>query len=48
MKSTYATYFVNELDNDQLEDVSEGVNLVNTSAEVVQSSILRDIHMGIR
>lgn len=35
------THFVNQLHNDQLEDVAKSVNLVNTCAEVIQSSILK-------
>lgn len=38
------THFVNQLHNNQLEDVSKSVNLVNTCAEVVQSSILQHIN----
>lgn len=37
---TPTTYFVNELHNDQLQNVSESVNLVNAGAQVIQSPIL--------
>lgn len=40
---TAATYFVNQLHDDQLENVPEGVNLVNACAQVIQSSILLDM-----
>lgn len=45
---TAATYFVNQLHNDQLENVPEGVNLVNTCAQVIQSSILSDMIFTIK
>lgn len=38
--ATPTTYFVNKLYNDQLQDVSESVNLVNAGAQVIQSPIL--------
>lgn len=38
---TPTTYFVNELHDDQLQNVSESVNLVDAGAQVIQSSILR-------
>lgn len=39
---TPTTHFVNKLHNDQLQNVSESVNLVNAGAQVIQSAILRD------
>lgn len=39
------TYFVNQLHNDQLQNVSKSVDLVNAGAEIIQSSILYDIDM---
>lgn len=38
------THFVNQLHNDQLENVAKSMNLVNTCAEVIQSSILEDVN----
>ena len=35
MQITAATYFVDQLHNDQLENVPEGVNLVDTRAQVI-------------
>lgn len=39
---TPTTYFVNKLHNDQLQNVSKSVNLVNAGAQVIQSPILRN------
>lgn len=39
---TPTTHFVNKLHNDQLQNVSESVNLVNAGAQVIQSPVLRD------
>lgn len=39
-QSTATTYFVNKLHNDELQDVSEGVDLVDAGAQVIQSPIL--------
>jgi hypothetical protein len=33
-------HFVNELDNHQLQNVTERVDLINTTAQVVQRAIL--------
>lgn len=34
------THFVNQLHNDELKNIAKSVNLVDTRAEVIQSSIL--------
>lgn len=36
-----STHFVNQLHDHQLENVTKSVNLVNTRAEVIQSSVLK-------
>lgn len=43
LNQTKNTDFVNQLHDDQLENVPESVNLVDTGAQVIQSSILLDI-----
>lgn len=43
-----ASYFVNQLYNDQLENVPECVNLVNTRAQVIQSSLLLDVKCAMK
>lgn len=36
------SYLVYQLHNDQLQDVTESMNLIDTCAEVIQSSILQE------
>ena len=42
--NTLITYFVNQLHNDQLQNVSKGSDLVDTATQVVQGSLLPNKH----